>query len=83
LFTTRIYDINPVIDPMGVGDAFMAAFLHAYSHWGDDNQRCLDFSLAASALKNSVTGDFNLVTESEIESVMNDDCSHDDLRELQ
>ncbi len=73
LYHTRIYDINPVIDPMGVGDAFIAAYLHAYTHWGDDNQHCLDFSLAASAMKNNVVGDFNLVTEEEINRLMTGD----------
>ncbi len=66
IYTTRIYDINPVIDPMGVGDAFVAAFIHARGKWGDNPQRCLDFALAASQLKNSVPGDFNLVSEEEI-----------------
>lgn len=66
IFTTRIYDISPVIDPMGVGDAFVAAFIHARGKWGDNPQRCLDFALAASQIKNSVTGDFNLVTEEEV-----------------
>ncbi|MBQ7422175.1 MAG: sugar kinase [Prevotella sp.] len=80
---TRIYDIDPVVDPMGVGDAFMAAYLHAWRKWGDEDQRCLDFSLAASALKNSVTGDFNLVTEEEIMAVMNGEWRADDLLELQ
>ena len=31
LYTTKIYDIQPIIDPMGVGDAFIAAYLHANS----------------------------------------------------
>ncbi len=66
IYTTRIYDIYPVVDPMGVGDAFVAGFLHARGKWGDNLQRCLDFSLAASQLKNSVPGDFNLVTEEEV-----------------
>lgn len=70
VFTTRIYDIEPILDPMGVGDAFVAAFLHANSKWAGNPQRCLDFSLAASALKNTVPGDFNLVTEQEIKAVM-------------
>ena len=70
IYTTHIYDISPVIDPMGVGDAFVAAFIHARSKWGDDPQRCLDFSLAASQLKNSVQGDFNLVTEEEVTEQM-------------
>lgn len=70
LYTTRIYDISPIIDPMGVGDAFVAAFIHARGKWGEVPQRCLDFALAASQLKNSVTGDFNLVTEEEVISQM-------------
>ena len=71
LYTTRIYDISPIVDPMGVGDAFIAAYLHAYQHWNDDPQRCLDFALTASSLKNTIPGDFNLNTEEEIELVMN------------
>lgn len=70
LVKTRIYDIPSVVDPMGVGDAFVAAYVHACLKWPDDNQRCLDFSLAASALKNSIPGDFNLNTEEEIEAMM-------------
>ena len=66
LYTTRIYDIQPIVDPMGVGDAFVAAYLHAFCKWPLDNERCLQFSLAASALKNSVPGDQNLVSEEEI-----------------
>lgn len=66
LYTTRIYDIQPIIDPMGVGDAFVGAFIHAMQKWTNDNQYCLDFSLSASAMKNTVPGDQNLVTEEEI-----------------
>ena len=71
LYTTRVYDINPVIDPMGVGDAYLAAYLHAHLVRHDDDQRCLDFSLAASTLKSTISGDFNLSTEEEIEALMN------------
>lgn len=71
LYTTRVYDINPVIDPMGVGDAYLAAYLHAHLVRRDDDQRCLDFSLAASTLKSTISGDFNLSTEDEIEALMN------------
>ncbi len=70
LYTTKIYDIQPIIDPMGVGDAFVAAYIHAVMKWQEDNQYCLDFSLSASALKNTVPGDQNLVTEEEIISNM-------------
>ena len=66
LFTTKIYDINPVVDPMGVGDAYLAAYLHAYLNRKDGDQQCLDFSLSASALKSTISGDFNLSTEDEV-----------------
>ncbi|MBQ2055048.1 MAG: sugar kinase, partial [Bacteroidaceae bacterium] len=67
--TTRIYDIEPVIDPMGVGDAFIAAYLHAQYRYPDDAQHCLEFALAASALKNTIPGDFNLISEEEVENL--------------
>ena len=66
IYATRIYDISPIIDPMGVGDAFVAAYIHAAEKWNGDPQRCIDFATAAAMLKNSVIGDFNLVTEEEI-----------------
>lgn len=70
LFTTHIHDINPVVDPVGVGDAYLAAYLHALLNHGGDDQQNLDFALAGSALKNSVSGDFNLSTEEEIEQLL-------------
>lgn len=70
IYTSRIYDINPIVDQMGVGDAWVAAFMHARKKWPDDDQRCLEFSVSASALKNTVAGDQNLVTEEEILSNM-------------
>ncbi len=66
IYRTRIYDISPIVDPMGVGDAFVAAYIHAAEKWPGNPQRCLDFCTAASMLKNSIVGDFNLVTEEEI-----------------
>lgn len=70
LYTTRIFDIDNVLDPMGVGDAFIAAYVHAFAKFGEDDMRCLNFALAASALKNTIPGDFNLITEDEVESIM-------------
>lgn len=69
IYSSRIYDINDIIDPVGVGDAFVAAYIHASERWKGDPQFCLDFSIAAAMLKNSVQGDFNLVTEEEILAV--------------
>ena len=66
IYTTRIFDIEDIVDSVGVGDAFVAAYIHASGKWPDDPQRCLDFSTAAAMLKNSIVGDFNLVNEKEI-----------------
>ena len=66
IYRTRIYDICDIIDSVGVGDAFVAAYIHASQKWPGDPQRCLDFCVAAAMMKNSIMGDFNLVTEEEI-----------------
>jgi 2-dehydro-3-deoxygluconokinase len=72
MYNAPIVDIPHVVDPMGVGDAFDGGFLHALRLFNDDeNQRILNYSLAAAALKNTVSGDFNLSTEDEILEVMN------------
>lgn len=69
LYTTRIFDIDNVLDPMGVGDAFIAAYIHAFMKDGENNKECLDFALSASALKNTIPGDFNLITEEEVKEI--------------
>ncbi|MCR4772750.1 MAG: sugar kinase [Prevotella sp.] len=69
LYHTRIYDIQQIVDPMGVGDAFCAGYLHARTVF-DDPQMCLDYALAASTLKNSIKGDFNLSTDEEIRNLV-------------
>ena len=53
-----------------VGDAFMAGLLHAITTFPDDKQLQLNYSLAASALKNTVPGDFNLSSHEEIMDVV-------------
>jgi 2-dehydro-3-deoxygluconokinase len=70
LLQAPIIDIPDVVDPVGVGDAFMGGWLHAISLFPDDKQKQLNYSLAAAALKNTIPGDFNLSTEEEIIDVM-------------
>ena len=80
MYNGRIVDIPEVVDPMGVGDAFVGGFLHALCRFPDDNQRIIDYSLAAASLKNTIAGDFNLSTEDEILEVMNDDYQIHDIK---
>ena len=70
LLQSPIMDIPDVIDPVGVGDAFMGGWLHAISLYPEDKQMQLNYSLAAAALKNTIPGDFNLSTEEEILDVL-------------
>ena len=70
LLQAPIIDIPDVVDPMGVGDAFMAGLIHALGAFPGDEQLALNYSLAASALKNSIPGDFNLATHDEIMAVV-------------
>ena len=66
LLEAPVVDIPDVVDPVGVGDAFMGGFLHAISLFPGDRQRQLD----AASLKNTIPGDFNLSTEEEILDVL-------------
>lgn len=68
------YDITHIVDRVGGGDSFMGGLiygLHAY----DDAQSALDFAVAASALKHTIFGDFNLVSVAEVEKLMGGDAS--------
>lgn len=69
LFTTRVYEINNVIDSMGVGDAFVGAMLYAFQNYADDQAK-LDFATAGAVLKNTVVGDYNMVTTDEVEALV-------------
>ena len=70
LLEAPIIDIPDVVDPVGVGDAFMGGFLHAINIFPGDREKQLYYSLAAASLKNTIPGDFNLSTEEEILAVM-------------
>ena len=66
---TRVFDIDEVIDCVGVGDAFCGAMLYA-QHAFEDEQKRVDFSTAASVLKNTIAGDYNMVKVAEVEGLL-------------
>ncbi|MCC6460413.1 MAG: sugar kinase [Saprospiraceae bacterium] len=68
------FDLNPIVDRIGGGDAFMAGYIYGSLHFSDP-ARILAFATAASALKHTVEGDFNLATAAEIEQVVDGDVS--------
>ena len=75
LLTSRRYDITHIVDRVGGGDSFMGALIYGLLHYDGDNQRALDFAVAASALKHTIKGDFNRVTAAEVESLLSGDHS--------
>ena len=64
------YEINPIIDRVGGGDSFSGGLIHGMLKYNGDQAAALEFAVAASALKHTVNGDFNLVSESEVLSLV-------------
>lgn len=74
-YTGSQYDITHIVDRVGGGDSFMGGLIYGLRTFGDDKQRALNFAIAASCLKHSIFGDFNLVTVGEVEKLMGGDAS--------
>ena len=68
------YDINPIIDRVGGGDSFAGGLIHGLLKYKDQG-KALEFAVAASALKHTIPGDYNCVSEKEVETLMGGDAS--------
>lgn len=75
LYQSKRYDITHIVDRVGGGDSFMGGLIYGLLTYENDNQKALDFAVAASCLKHTVYGDFNLVSVAEVESLMGGDGS--------
>jgi 2-dehydro-3-deoxygluconokinase len=73
-YSAPVYDITHIVDRVGGGDSFCAGLIYGLRTY-DDHQKALDFAVAASCLKHSILGDFNLVTVDEVEKLMGGDAS--------
>ncbi len=74
LYQSRRYDITHIVDRVGGGDSFMGGLIYGLLTYPDD-QKALDFAVAASCLKHTIYGDFNQVTVEEVEKLMGGDAS--------
>jgi 2-dehydro-3-deoxygluconokinase len=74
LFQSPRYDITHIVDRVGGGDSFMGGLIYGLLHYKDD-QKALNFAVAASCLKHTISGDFNRVTVAEVESLMSGNTS--------
>ncbi|MDR1974970.1 MAG: sugar kinase [Bacteroidales bacterium] len=75
LYQSSRYDITHIVDRVGGGDAFMGGLLYGLVTHADNSQKVLDFAVAASCLKHTIYGDYNLVSVSEVENLMKGDGS--------
>jgi 2-dehydro-3-deoxygluconokinase len=65
-YASKRYDINPIIDRVGGGDSFSAGLIHGMLKYPQNQAAALEFAVAASALKHTINGDYNLVSEEEV-----------------
>ena len=73
-YLSRRYDITDIVDRVGGGDSFAAGLIYGL-HTGMADEDALNFAVAASCLKHSISGDVNLVTVPEVERLMKGDAS--------
>ena len=64
-YFARNYLIH-LVDRVGGGDSFGGGLIHSMLKWGDDPQKCIEFAVAASCLKQATEYDFNLASEQEV-----------------
>jgi len=75
LFTAPVYQITHIVDRVGGGDSFMAGLIYGLFSYPDDDQKALNFAVAASCLKHTIYGDYNRVTVAEVVKLMEGDAS--------
>jgi 2-dehydro-3-deoxygluconokinase len=75
LFEAPQYDITHIVDRVGGGDSFMGGLIYGLITYTGDDQKALNFAVAASCLKHTIHGDYNLVTVNEVEKLMAGDAS--------
>ena len=66
-YFSRKYAMH-IVDRVGGGDSFGGGLIYALRS-GYDEQKAIEFAVAASCLKHSVEGDYNMVSVSEVESL--------------
>ena len=73
-YVSKHYDIDPIVDRVGGGDSFSGGIIHGLLTKPTQGE-ALEFAVAASALKHTVSGDFNLVSVVEVEALAGGDAS--------
>ncbi len=72
-YKSRKYDVQ-IIDRVGGGDSFCGGLIYGLSS-DMSNKDALEYAAAASCLKHSIEGDFNMMAKDEVLNLMNGDAS--------
>ncbi|MBL4559346.1 MAG: sugar kinase [Labilibaculum sp.] len=64
------YQMTHIVDRVGGGDALMAGLIYGFLNWTNQEQKIIDFAVAASFLKHTITGDVNNISIEEVEQLM-------------
>ena len=73
-YHSREYRITPIVDRVGGGDSFAGGTICGFLD-GKNFKEALEFGVAASALKHTIPGDFNLVSRADVENLAGGDGS--------
>ncbi|MBQ6568910.1 MAG: sugar kinase [Clostridia bacterium] len=73
-YHSREYRITPIVDRVGGGDSFAGGVICGFVD-GKDFKSALEYGVAASALKHTIPGDFNLVTRADVDNLAGGDGS--------
>lgn len=73
-YLSRKYEIYDIVDRVGGGDAFSGGLIYGLNKY-ENKEDALNFAVAASCLKHSISGDFNRVYAAEVEKLMGGDAS--------
>ncbi|MBO7335435.1 MAG: sugar kinase [Lachnospiraceae bacterium] len=73
-YHSREYRICPIVDRVGGGDSFAGGVICGLLD-GKNFKDALEFGVAASALKHTIPGDFNLVSRADVDNLAGGDGS--------
>ena len=74
-YHSKKYEITNIIDRVGGGDSFSAGLIFGLLEYPQKEDYALEFAVAASCLKHSISGDFNLTKRAEVEALCKGDGS--------
>ena len=68
-YVSRKYEITDIVDRVGGGDSFGGGLIYGLLTY-EKQSDALEFAVAASCLKHTISGDYNRVTVSEVTALM-------------